>query len=605
MIDPKKKSIKDILSDSEISYKVPSYQRSYDWGKEELGEFLDDLEASSKNQEKNLFLGNFIFDVSNQNMIEIVDGQQRLTTISLTLIALRDIANEKNEDAIAKEIQPYIGKHSAIFDTQEGLKFELSKNIRDLYKIIARPDWDGIFPLTTNIVKDGLNVNVSLKRQVQKVKPIYNAIKERFGKKSVSEFKEVLKALLNTYVVVINVDGIEDKFAIFERTNARGLDLNIGDLVKNFIFSHQDDALSVKWDVIVNNADGKLPKMLKYNWVSKNGYIMQSKLYRSLKKEINNQENGLSIFVNELERFSKFYQTFQTATESSTDEWLRNNNLNSLCSSQSDVQSINRVYQALNLFKVTQIIPLIYSIFDHYKRNKEHSKKNLITTLQIFEKYHFINNVICGRVANEVEKFYAESAKKIYEDVDCKYASEVLVKDSGKEDKFLQHLKSKKAGKEEFKSQFINVVYYSSRNRGLINYIFDRINNTENKKLIPGSNYNVIFDPTLKYEKRNFNIEHLLNQKFIDDETEEFHSDVIHHIGNLLVIGRHTNSKLPDNVPSKVKLINSDNKYKSNLRYLDKFIDNFSEEFENWNRESIEKRSEYLASEAYNEIWFF
>ena len=39
MIDPQKKSIKDILSDSEISYKVPSYQRSYDWGKEELGEF--------------------------------------------------------------------------------------------------------------------------------------------------------------------------------------------------------------------------------------------------------------------------------------------------------------------------------------------------------------------------------------------------------------------------------------------------------------------------------------------------------------------------------------------------------------------------------------
>ena len=109
MIDPKKKSIKDILSDSEISYKVPSYQRSYDWGKEELGEFLDDLEVSSKNQQKNLFLGNFIFDVSDQNMIEIVDGQQRLTTISLTLIALRDIANEKNEDAIAKEIQPYIG----------------------------------------------------------------------------------------------------------------------------------------------------------------------------------------------------------------------------------------------------------------------------------------------------------------------------------------------------------------------------------------------------------------------------------------------------------------------------------------------------------------
>ena len=114
MISPERKTVEDILSSSKITYKVPSYQRSFDWGKEELQEFLDDLDDDDENKQKDLFLVIFIFDITNKNEIEIVDGQQRLTTISLSFIAFREIAKSKNEDDVAADCQKYIGEYSAI-----------------------------------------------------------------------------------------------------------------------------------------------------------------------------------------------------------------------------------------------------------------------------------------------------------------------------------------------------------------------------------------------------------------------------------------------------------------------------------------------------------
>ena len=596
MINPEKKTIVNILSSSKLNYTVPEYQRSFDWGKEELQEFLDDLNDASENSERDLFLGNFIFDVSNENVIEIVDGQQRLTTISLTFIALREIAREKNELEIVNECQNYIGVYSAIRKTNN-LKFNLSKNIRDIYKIIASKNWDGKFP-------EKLEDGTSLKKQINKIRPLFNAIKDRFKNHSTEKLRKLLETLLDTYVVTIEVDSDESKFAIFERTNARGLDLNIGDLVKNHIFSYQDKSINEKWDEIVTNAQGNLAKMLKYAWISKNGHVMQSKLYREIKHYVGKPENNINSYVDELLNFSKFYSMFNDACESSTKEWLVDNKIY-FHEIQYNVQEITRVIQALKLFRVTQIIPLLYSIFTHYKRSNQKNKDKLISLFQTFEKYHFTNNIICGRVANEVEKFYANSAKAISLDKENELAENIIVTDREKDDKFINHLKSKKAKRDEFTSQFIDIIYYSKRNVPIINYLFDRINNKRNSKKITGGNYITIYDPSISYQKRNYNIEHLLSQKFLNEKDENFNSDVIHQIGNLLVIPYHTNSGLPEKMEEKIEKINSDKKYIGNLRYIDDFLKKYDDCFLTWGKQSIEKRSLDLAKEAYDSIWFF
>jgi uncharacterized protein with ParB-like and HNH nuclease domain len=94
MITPEKKTIWSIFQDKEYRFSVPSYQRSFDWGKDELQELVEDLKDTKDTEGKELFLGNFIFDISEKNNLKIVDWQQRLTAISIILIALREHAKK-------------------------------------------------------------------------------------------------------------------------------------------------------------------------------------------------------------------------------------------------------------------------------------------------------------------------------------------------------------------------------------------------------------------------------------------------------------------------------------------------------------------------------
>lgn len=593
MISPERSTINNILTVKNRVLSIPNYQRSFDWGKEELQEFIDDLNTSSKDKEKNLFLGNFIFDVSdtkgNIENIKVVDGQQRLTTISLTFIVLREMARKLGDTRLEYDIQGYISDFNSLDETNE-VKFKTSENIRDVYEFIAHPNWSGEFPNEVNGKK--------VRRQRNKIKPIYDYIKNQFNKYDISEIKNLVESLRKTYVVIIEVDNKEDMFAIFERTNARGLDLNIGDLVKNYIFSYEHPELENQWNFIVENASGNLAKMLKYNWVSQKGHIMQSKLYRNLKKGLN-ESAEVESYISDLSEFSEYYNMINSPNENSVKNWLENFKLDTLCSNTDYIKIITRVFQALKLFRVTQVIPLIFSIFKNYKSHKQEERKYLFRIFHTIEKYHFTNNVVCGRVANEVEKFYAEKAMEFYSNKNTLSTEANL---------FINEINKKKATKDEFISQFIENINYSDNNRNkvLINYVFDRINNFDFKKNkpVPGAQYVDIFKIDEKITTRNYNIEHLLNQKFRDETNPNYDSSIIDQIGNLLVISRHTNSGLPDNFKEKIIYFKSDPKY-INLSYLKKFIDNIDENTIEWNRLDIENRSKEIAELSYEKVWHF
>src|ERR1039458_4940041 len=101
MLSPNPKSISDVLS-ALSPYAIPLYQRDYTWGKEEAEELIDDLtnyqedlgEKKLGGGKSELFLGNFIFETGKDRKTYIVDGQQRLTTIILLLLACRRKAIE-------------------------------------------------------------------------------------------------------------------------------------------------------------------------------------------------------------------------------------------------------------------------------------------------------------------------------------------------------------------------------------------------------------------------------------------------------------------------------------------------------------------------------
>ena len=583
MISPEKKTIEEILKGSGVKYSVPTYQRNFDWGKGELQELLDDIIEISKNDKKELFLGNFIFDISNKSNYLIVDGQQRLTTISLIFIAIREHAKKLNEERTTAEVQNFIAEYSDVRETNEE-KISVSENIKDIFKYMSNIDWEGDFP-------DKINEK-GIKRQVNKVKPIFGDIMVCFEKYNIKQLKSFIRTIWDSYVIVLKVENDEDVFSIFERTNARGLDLNIGDLLKNYIFSHNIKEHEYKWNEIVLNAEGSFQRMLKYYWVSRKGHILQSALYKELKKY--GKELGIDLFVKDLYEFSRYYKTVQSLDEKAVYNWLIENECEELSGNEDYYKSITRVFHGLKFFRVTQTLPLIFSIFHNYKQSSANNVKQLLNVLSTFEKYHFVNNVISGRTGNEIEMAYASKAMEFYENKEKKGFQQLC-------GEILNTLKLKKALKDEFTSNFIESVTYSKKNIQMINYVFDRINNYD----VKGGQYIDIFTPEKDIQKRNFNIEHFLAQNKKSEYKEE-ELDAFDKVGNLLVISRHTNSQLQDKNPEeKVSIMKSDLKHFGNLRYISDFFEKYDKDFESWNLNSINKRSEEIAIHAYNNIWNF
>lgn len=582
MIDPRSKTVDDIFSDGQNRIIVPNYQRNFDWGKDEVQELMSDLEAVKGAEVGNLFLGTFVFDNSIEGELKVVDGQQRLTTLAIILLACRAVAKKNKQHSLAQEIQ----KRLTFTDSATGEKISeritVSSSIAKVFQYICGNDWNGEFPLKIE--------GRSTKRQVNKIKPVYEYVLGEIKHYKPEELSEFLRALYKTYVIAIVITDELEAFDIFERTNARGLDLNVADLLKNYLFANTTDTdVEEKWNEIVDNSENTLQRMLKYFWVTNGGYVQKKNLYRNMKAYGN--DVGSEKLTDELYKFSRYYRAVRSLEDVVVRDWLKENSFETLSQNEGYCGRLGRVFEALKLFQVTQAYPLIYSIFRAFERSEQDSIdiKALLQTLELIEKYHFVNNVICERVGNEVEKLYAEMALEFSRTENFRETTKKLV----------TQLKEKRASSKEFVPRFAELSYRSD-SIPLIHYIFDRINNQgySDGQWVP------LYNPDKSLLKRNFNIEHFLPQTPAES-VEEDDMSVVDNIGNLLVVSRHSNSSFGNLLPAEKIGLLKEPKHSGRLQYLKDFISKYEEEVSDWGKETIAKRAEDLATAGYEKVWNF
>src|SRR5262249_48352940 len=118
-------------------------------------------------------------------------------------------------------------------------------------------------------------------------------------------------AIYKTRVIRIDIEGQEEAFSIFERTNARGVDLEVSDLLKNYLYQQGVADLDDKWSEIIKNSDGTILRMLKHFYVSRQGYVSKSDLYKKI-KQYSQELGGAAQVVEQLREFSQFYSAVQT-----------------------------------------------------------------------------------------------------------------------------------------------------------------------------------------------------------------------------------------------------------------------------------------------------
>lgn len=240
---------------NEFAFNIPSYQRPYSWGLDQTGELLSDLltasegfmpqvTASTKKEIPPYFLGSIVIVKSEQDPeAEVIDGQQRLTTLSLLLSALRvSFKDEKHKSTFASLV---FEEGDALIGTTNRCRLTLRERDHGFYEsnILRHPTLDQL----PNALKG------SLPDPQRKLAENAQYLVEK-ARNLQPDRRDALSAymLQQTYLVVVSTHDLDSAFRIFSVLNNRGLDLTVADILKAEIIGKIDadeqESFVEKWE---------------------------------------------------------------------------------------------------------------------------------------------------------------------------------------------------------------------------------------------------------------------------------------------------------------------------------------------------------------------
>ena len=613
-IDTSFPELSSFFASSYGNLKVPDYQRNFDWNMSHVEDLWEDIHSYIKKYEEGIdeqfYVGTIIlkspeenFQVGEDKRYEIVDGQQRLTSFYLLAIALRQKFKDFGDEETAKNIdRAFINSYKKKNYVPKLLG---NKKIRRVLRYISNENWDGTWPK-----KDKGNPNCpwsdmhgnTLNSVVNKLKnSLQSHLDEMEGngrdpKPFDAEKLEVLNDVYeNIKITILGVHSDERAFYLFETTNARGKDLEPGDLLKNHLFKEATDSerdkIYSRWDDVVENSQNKLIIMLKHFYYVHDSHVQKKDLYKKLRNLMDDSEELLT----QIEDYSRFHRLMHKGTFEEFKTYL-SSDLKIYNASKTNKEYIRLFLsiRALRFFKSELTYPVIYSFLTKFsellskdkilnskdgRKKRSDFKKILPETLKAFENFQFINYKICSDKGNKIEKPYARFASELYK---CKDVVEFLEKLEGTGDSenqgLYEFLRSTVLGPKTFEENFLEISYSGKKSDSdLIHYIFHKIEETRNKKVLKGDN--AIFQGV----DRTYDIEHFASSEHTthsntQEEFEEYkhihkeiklnqdYDNLINMIGNLVSMDTDLNNDLSNMIPrKKLEFIN---KYFHSTNYI-------------------------------------
>jgi uncharacterized protein with ParB-like and HNH nuclease domain len=536
-----------------IRYEVPKFQRDYTWEAEQWDDLWQDIKALLSNEDNEHYMGYLVLQTSNNKEFQIIDGQQRLTTMSLLILAtlkcLKDLIengsdaenNQKRKDSLQNSYIGYIDPVTLISNN----KLKLNRNSDDYYRqhLVLLKD----LPLR--------NTNTSEKHMRECFYWYYERIKNDFktGESLAAFIDNIVDKLFFT---VIEVTDQLNAFKVFETLNARGVQLSSSDLLKNYLFSvvdetkpHQSEIEELEniWSKITGKlGEQKFEDYLRYYWNSINKSVGKKNLFKTIKNSIKSKEQVFELIRN-LNDTADIYLAIQNPE----DEYWK------------DKPEIRKALKELKLFQIRQTHSLFLSAL------KNLSIEQFEKLVKICSVISFRYNIIGGLNPNIQEDVYNETALKIGNDKKF-YVTDfqrTYVRDTNFENDF---------STKEFKS--------TARNHKIVKYILTKI-----EKYL----YQNDIDP----ESDLYTVEHILPESADEtwgDFTFEEINRSVYRIGNYTLLEKKLNREA-DNKSYQEKL-----KFyiQSNVQ-LTQVIGDY---YETWNEDRLAARQRELAKHA-KAIW--
>lgn len=538
--------ITNFLSQNGQQYKIPVYQRNYEWSKEQCKKLFEDIVQAAKRNQLH-FTGSIVFQplapIKGINNSIVIDGQQRLTTIYILIKALVDMATSDAERTMPM---------AALFNIDQFNQF----NLDDTTKVKLKPAKDNNDQLLNLLYNkhDNIDKNCEIYRNYAY---FCELIKEQ---QSVGiTVSDIYRGIGLLTVAVIQLDGNDKAQEIFERINSTGIPLSLADKIRNHVLMtdiDQDRLYEEYWLKV----EKLLPKelisafFLDYLNIKIDGFAKEGDAYDVFKAVFKDGGYTNESILREILHYAEFYNTFLNGNKKYSDE-------------------VNALLESLQKLKQTTVFLFLFRVFDDYE-NKVIDQKELEKVLRFLLNYS-IRRLICEVGSNSLRGLYktlyarvfARPENKLhYYDAIVSFFQQLTSKDALPDDKaFIQALKQ-------------NNLY---RKNALCKYLLISIENQGKEQLKTD---------TLSIEHilpQNKNLSTAWQKMLGEDSWKEFQEQYVHTLGNLTLTGY--NSELGDlpfaekkkkieDVDSKVVTLYSDVKAA-----------------EVWNATAIEMRAERLA----------
>lgn len=553
------KPLVKFLDGSDTRFIIPVYQRNYDWKIENCRQLYDDLKKVIENERESHFFGSVV-SVANtkgaSSEMLIIDGQQRITTISLLFLA---VVNLLKEGKITSEKPNLCEKieNTYLLDPyqpeEKKVKLKPIKDDQDAFLKLF--DTDEEYNHASNVTQNYLY--------------FYNRILD--GELTADE---IFTAVCSLVIIDISLDPQKDDAQlIFESLNSTGLDLSEGDKIRNFVLmgkepDKQEQFYNKYWNKIEKDTGYEVSDFVRYYLtvvLSKTPTIKE--IYSVFKEYVEKNKMETEVLLQDMLKYARYYKQIRNAVTGNA--------------------KVDLIMKRLNVLDMSVSIPYLMAVMD-YKEKNSMSEDEFAKILITLETYIF-RRLICGVPTNALNKIFSMLHRDClkYKKDDVAYVDVLvylLVSKAGsgrlpKDSEFLIGLEEK------------NIYSMQSKNKM---YLFDRFENGDSVE-----HTNVVE----LMEDGTYTIEHVMPQTLsvswkeaLGANYQEVYDKWINRLANLTLTGYNSQYSNRAFIDKK----NAEKGFKDSHLHINSMIAECNE----WTEKEMIKRNNLLKEKALK-LWAY
>ena len=488
---------------SDKRFIIPLYQRNYDWKEENCEQLFQDLLKMHHSDRKSHFFGSIVSSIQSGTEDRfIIDGQQRITTVSLLLIAMVNAFKIGDIQATDSKLVDKIFKRYLVDEYQED---ERKVKLKPIKKDMDA--FDALLYKPKEQYLKGSNVTRN-----------YEFFYDKIVKSNLT-MDELFETIKKLEVINIKLDEDDDPQLIFESLNSTGLDLSEADKIRNYLLmslapAEQDDLYTRYWNPIEESTKYDPSSFVRDYLTMKQGKIGRiDKIYFIFKEYAENESIGRAELLEEMHHYAKIYSQIDNANMGT--------------------EKINRKLNQVRTLDSTVAYPFYMAFFDYAEKNGL-SEEEKYRVLDIVEAY-WARRIICNLPSNALNKVFAtlhrdvlNNMNKAVEGTTPTYTDVLiyLLLKKGRSSVFPKD--------DEVKEDFATRQVYKMP-ANLRMFILERMENRDSKEC---------HDVVKQLTEKTISIEHIMPQTLSDkwkdalgEEWERIHQQYLHTMANLTLTG--------------------------------------------------------------------